>query len=153
AANGVYHATLDAIRTWAADTVSGDRAELPELPDDSPVWREVSSTAETRLGTRCPHFESCFVTQARRPAPAADVVIVNHHLFFADLALRSAWPEARLLPAYEAVIFDEAHQLEDVATDYFGVGVSSLRLMALTRDGHRAVAQNNAPQRADEIFA
>jgi ATP-dependent DNA helicase DinG len=144
-AAGVYSSALDAIRAWAGETESGDRAELPDLPDDSPVWREVSSTAETRLGTRCPHFESCFVTRARRKAQAADLVIVNHHLFFADLALRSAWPEARLLPTYEAVIFDEAHQLEDVATDYFGVGVSSLRLMALVRDGLRAVSQNNAP--------
>jgi ATP-dependent DNA helicase DinG len=151
-ANGVFSSTLDAIRSWAETTESGDRAELPDLPDDSPVWREVSSTAETRLGTRCPHFESCFVTQARRRAQAADLVIVNHHLFFADLALRSAWPEARLLPAYEAVIFDEAHQLEDVATDYFGVGVSSLRLMSLVRDGQRAISQNNAPDSATQVF-
>jgi len=153
AAAGVYSSALDAIREWAGQTDGGDRAELPDLPDDSPVWREVSSTAETRLGTRCPHFESCFVTRARRKAQAADLVIVNHHLFFADLALRSAWPEARLLPAYEAVIFDEAHQLEDVATDYFGVGVSSLRLMALVRDGQRAISQNNAPDAAAQVIA
>jgi ATP-dependent DNA helicase DinG len=153
AAAGVYSAALEAIRRFADETESGDRAELPDLPDDSPVWREVSSTAETRLGTRCPHFESCFVTRARRRAQAADLVIVNHHLFFADLALRAAWPEARLLPAYEAVIFDEAHQLEDVVTDYFGVGVSSLRLLALTRDGQRALAQSNAPERVSSILA
>jgi ATP-dependent DNA helicase DinG len=147
AAAGSMDSTLDAIRAWARETDGGDRAELPELPDDSPVWREVSATAETRLGPRCPHFESCFVTQARRRAQAADLVIVNHHLFFADLALRSAWPQAQLLPAYEAVIFDEAHQLEDVATDYFGVSVSSLRLVALGRDVARAVKNNNAPDR------
>jgi ATP-dependent DNA helicase DinG len=143
---GVLEATLESIRGWAATTESGDRGELPSLGDDSPVWREVSPTQETRLGQRCPYFERCFVTQARRRAYAADVVIVNHHLFFADLALRAQWPEVQLLPPYEAVIFDEAHQLEDVATDYFGVGVSSLRLLALTRDLARAVGQGHAPE-------
>ena len=139
--------TLDAIVAWARETERGDRAELPDLADDSPVWREVSATAETRLGARCPHFEDCFVTQARRRAQAADLVIVNHHLFFADLALRTTWPQAQLLPSYEAVIFDEAHQLEDVATDYFGVSVSSLRTGALVRDLGRALAAGQAPER------
>jgi ATP-dependent DNA helicase DinG len=145
-------AQLDAIRAWARVTESGDRAELPELPDDAPIWREVSATPETRLGPRCPYFERCFVTQARRRAQQAEIVIVNHHLFFADLALRAAWPNAQLLPAYEAVIFDEAHQLEDVATDYFGVGVSTLRLAALVRDTHRAVADGNAPSRLESTI-
>jgi ATP-dependent DNA helicase DinG len=147
APSGKLESTLDAIRVWANETIAGDRAELPQLGDDSPVWRDVSPTQETRLGQRCPYFERCFVTQARRRAHAADVIIVNHHLFFADLALRAHWPEARLLPAYEAVIFDEAHQLEDVATDYFGVGVSTLRLGALVRDLERAVKQRNAPEK------
>ncbi|HEX9101027.1 MAG TPA: ATP-dependent DNA helicase, partial [Polyangia bacterium] len=120
-------------------------------------------STETRLGARCRHYEDCFVTHARRGAQAADLLVVNHHLFFADLALKERWPSAQLLPAYEAVIFDEAHQLEDIATDYFGVGVSSLRLMALVRDVTRAVAQGNAPDklattnahvdlRADQLF-
>jgi ATP-dependent DNA helicase DinG len=133
---------LDSIRDWARRTDSGDRAELPDLADDAPVWREVSATPETRLGPSCPHFERCFVTQARRRAQQAEILIVNHHLFFADLALRAAWPNAQLLPKYEAVIFDEAHQLEDVATDYFGAGVSTLRLQALTRDVLRIVDQH-----------
>ena len=145
--DGNLESTLDAIRVWAQSTDAGDRAELPELADDSPAWRDVSPTPETRLGQRCKYFERCFVTQARRRAHAGRLVIVNHHLFFADLALRANWPDAQLLPAYEAVIFDEAHQLEDVATDYFGVGVSSLRLMALVRDVRRAVAQGNAPDK------
>jgi ATP-dependent DNA helicase DinG len=145
AIDGRLESTLDAIRVWAKETDTGDRAELPELADDSPAWRDVSPTQETRLGPRCPYFERCFVTQARRRAHAADIIIVNHHLFFADLALRTLWPQAQLLPPYEAVIFDEAHQLEDIATDYFGVGVSSLRLMALTRDLSRAVSQSNVP--------
>ena len=142
---GSLDATLDAVRAWEAETESGDRAELPQLGDDAPLWREVSATAETRLGPRCPHFERCFVTQARRRAQQADLVIVNHHLFFADLALRTQWPQAQLLPAYEAVIFDEAHQLEDVITEYFGVGVSSARRTALTRDLARAIAADEAP--------
>jgi ATP-dependent DNA helicase DinG len=145
AIDGRLESTLDAIRVWARATETGDRAELPDLADDSPAWRDVSPTQETRLGPRCPYFERCFVTQARRRAHAADIIIVNHHLFFADLALRALWPQAQLLPPYEAVIFDEAHQLEDIATDYFGVGVSSLRLMALTRDLSRAVSQSNVP--------
>src|SRR5579871_6741854 len=130
---------LNEVREWAERTLSGDRAELPDLPDDAPLWREISSTTETRLGARCPHFEQCHVTRARREAQSADLIIVNHHLFFADLSLKSQWPQAQLLPSYEAVIFDEAHQLEDVATDYFGLGVSSLRLGGLHRDLQRAV--------------
>jgi ATP-dependent DNA helicase DinG len=145
--------TLARIQEWAALTVDGDRAEIAGLSDDDPAWRDVSATPETRLGVRCPHFEDCFVTRARRRAQQAEIVIVNHHLFFADLALRAEWPQAQLLPAYEAVIFDEAHQLEDIATDYFGVGVSTLRLDALTRDLGRAVKGDRAPERLTEIGA
>jgi len=151
--DGNLESTLDAIRVWAQSTDAGDRAELPELADDSPAWRDVSPTQETRLGQRCKYFERCFVTQARRRAHAADVIIVNHHLFFADLALREKWPDVQLLPTYEAVIFDEAHQLEDVATDYFGVGVSSLRLMALVRDARRAIASDDVPERLTSTVA
>lgn len=138
---------LARIEAWVDSTQSGDRAELWDLPDDSPTWREVSPTNETRLGPRCPYFDRCFVTQARRRGQEADIVIVNHHLFFADLALRRAWPQAQLLPAYEAVIFDEAHQLEDIATDYFGHTVSTLRLLALDRDLQRGIVGNNLPDR------
>jgi ATP-dependent DNA helicase DinG len=151
--DGNLESTLDAIRVWAGTTEYGDRAELPDLADDAPAWRDVSPTQETRLGQRCKYFERCHVTNARRRAHGADVVIVNHHLFFADLALREKWPEVQLLPSYEAVIFDEAHQLEDVATDYFGVGVSSLRLMAIVRDVTRALAQGNAPDKVQSINA
>src|SRR5439155_9758091 len=108
------------------------------LPEDAPVWREITATPETRLGARCPYFERCFVTAMRRRAIDAQIVLTNHHLFFADLALRARWPEAQVLPPYEAVIFDEAHQLEEVATEFFGLQVSSLRLHALARDIGRA---------------
>jgi ATP-dependent DNA helicase DinG len=140
---------LHTFREWADRTLSGDRAELPDLPDESPLWREVSSTSETRIGPRCPHFEDCFVTRARRDAQRADLLVVNHHLFFADLSLKANWPNAQLLPPYEAVIFDEAHQLEDVATDYFGVSLSSLRLGGLVRDTRKAVDQMHLDARTE----
>ena len=116
------------------------------LPDDAPAWREVSSSSETRIGAGCEHFERCFVTRMRREAEEAQIVVVNHHLFLADLALRSGprGAHASVIPAYDAVIFDEAHQLEDVATDFFGVRVSSARVESLLRDAERALAKVNA---------
>jgi ATP-dependent DNA helicase DinG len=125
---------LQRILAFAESSPTGDRADLPQLADDSPVWGEIAATPETRIGPRCQHFERCFVTSMRRRAAAAPLVIVNHHLFFADLALRARWPEAQVLPPYEVVIFDEAHQIEDVATEFFGVHASTQRLHALARD-------------------
>src|SRR4051812_28386427 len=112
---------LARVRAWIDETATGDRADLADLPDDAPVWRDITATPETRLGARCPYFERCFVTAMRRRAVEAQIVLTNHHLFFADLALRSRWPDAQVLPPYEAVIFDEAHQLEEVATEFFGL--------------------------------
>src|SRR5206468_5659507 len=109
-------------------------ADLPDLADDSSLWGEIAATPETRVGPRCAFFESCFVTGMRRRAAAAPLVIVNHHLFFADLALRARWPDAQVIPPYEVVIFDEAHQIEDVATEFFGIHASTQRLFALARD-------------------
>ena len=125
---------LDRLLAFAETSATGDRAELTDLADDAPSWGEVAATPETRIGPRCAFFESCFVTAMRRRAAAARLVIVNHHLFFADLALRSRWPDAQVLPPYEVVIFDEAHQIEDVATEFFGVHASTQRLFALARD-------------------
>jgi len=125
---------LDQLLAFAESSPTGDRAALSDLADDSPVWGEVAATPETRIGPRCAFFERCFVTNMRRRAAAAPLVIVNHHLFFADLALRARWPEAQVLPPYEVVIFDEAHQIEDVATEFFGVHASTQRLFALGRD-------------------
>ncbi|HSY40930.1 MAG TPA: ATP-dependent DNA helicase, partial [Polyangia bacterium] len=118
---------------FAESSPTGDRADLADLADEAPLWGEISATPETRIGARCAFFESCFVTGMRRRAAAAPLVIVNHHLFFADLALRARWPEAQVLPPYEVVIFDEAHQIEDVATEFFGVHASTQRLFALAR--------------------
>ncbi len=125
---------FDRLRAWVDETATGDRADVPDLPDDSPLWREIASSPETRIGARCEYNDRCFVTAMRRQAATADIVVANHHLFFADLALRGAWPEAAVLPPYEAVIFDEAHQIEDIAGEFFGVHVSTQRLLALARD-------------------
>jgi ATP-dependent DNA helicase DinG len=125
---------FERLLSFAAQSPTGDRAELAELADEAPLWGEVAATPETRIGPRCAHFETCFVTSMRRRAAAAPLVIVNHHLFFADLALRARWPEAQVLPPYEVVIFDEAHQIEDIATEFFGIHASTQRLFALARD-------------------
>jgi ATP-dependent DNA helicase DinG len=128
---------LDRLLAFAEASPTGDRADLPDLADDTPVWGDIAATPETRIGPRCPFFETCFVTAMRRRAAAAPLIIVNHHLFFADLALKARWPEAQVLPPYEVVIFDEAHQIEDVATEFFGVHASTQRLFALARDLER----------------
>jgi ATP-dependent DNA helicase DinG len=127
------------VQAWARTTTTGDRSEL-DLPDAYGAWRELSATGETCLGRDCPRYEECFVNVARARAAAADVVLVNHHLFFADLAMRTSRAGVEVLPAYEAVVFDEAHALEDVATEYFGLMVSSWRMDELARDAERAVA-------------
>jgi ATP-dependent DNA helicase DinG len=139
-------ATLDRIAEWAQTTETGDRAELADLPEDAEAWRDVASSSETRIGAGCEHFEACFVTRMRREAEDAQIVVVNHHLLLADLALRTGRraAHASVLPPYDAIVFDEAHQVEDVATDFFGVRVSSARVDAFVRDAERALATANA---------
>jgi ATP-dependent DNA helicase DinG len=127
---------LQRLERWAEDTPTGDRAELADLPDDAPVWGEVCTTSESCLGQRCEFYQRCFVTRMRQDAAAADLVIVNHHLFFADLALKEA-SYGEVIPRYDAVIFDEAHHLEEVATQHFGLSVSNYRLEELARDAER----------------
>jgi ATP-dependent DNA helicase DinG len=124
---------LPIIQEWAATTETGDRAELIDLPEDVEIWSDVSATAETCLGAACPRYDDCFVTQMRQRAAASDVVIVNHHLLCADAAVRqSAFGE--VIPACANAVVDEAHQLEDVATQYFGYSVSTYRLEELAHD-------------------
>jgi ATP-dependent DNA helicase DinG len=130
---------LPIIRDWAARTDTGDRAELEDLPEDLPFWHEVSASIETCIGADCPRYDDCFVTRMRQRAAAADLVIVNHHLLCADAAVRQSAFGA-VIPAYSNAILDEAHQLEDIATQYFGVAVSSYRIEDLARDIERAVA-------------
>jgi ATP-dependent DNA helicase DinG len=132
---------VDDLREWAEHTETGDRAEVEWLAETSPLWNEVTTTPDARIGPRCPYFERCFVTQARRLAEKAELILVNHHLYFADRALRAAHPGARVLPDHEAVIFDEAHQLEDVATEHFGARVSTHKLGQLVRDAHLGLAR------------
>jgi ATP-dependent DNA helicase DinG len=121
------------LRKWEESTETGDRAELRWLPDASELWKKVDARREACTGQKCPLFENCFITQMHQRAAESDLLIVNHHLFFADLALRQM-DYAALLPDYAALVFDEAHEMEDVATQYFGVEVSSYRVEELARD-------------------
>lgn len=140
-AKGEHEVSLAALADWAEHSETGDRAEVEWLPEGSPLWTEVTTTPDARIGPRCPYFERCFITQARRLAEQAQLVLVNHHLYFADRALRAASPGAKVLPAHEAVIFDEAHQLEDVATEHFGARVSTQKVSELVRDAHQSLAR------------
>ncbi len=126
------------LRDWAAGTLTGDRMELLDLKDDDPIWFEVSSSKDTRIGAKCPFFEECFFTRARREAMNAKLVIVNHHLYFADLATRQAG--GGILPAHDVVVFDEAHMIEDIATEFFSLSVSSSKVERVCRDALVAVA-------------
>ena len=126
-------ADLREIARFAQRSASGDRGELSAVPEQSPAWSLATSTRESCLGSECAHFQDCFVMQARREALAADVVVVNHHLFFADVVLRDTG-YAELLPACDAVIFDEAHALPETASLFFGETVSTHQLIDLARD-------------------
>src|SRR5271167_158940 len=121
------------IRDWAKLTETGDRAELTFLPDDSELWSRIDARRDTCTGKRCPQFEQCFLTGMQNRAKEADLIIVNHHLFFADLALKQD-DFGSILPEYSAVVFDEAHEMEDVASDYFGQQISNFRFEELARD-------------------
>jgi ATP-dependent DNA helicase DinG len=130
---GQYRAILD----WEKVTETGDRAELAELPEASRVWDKLDARGEACIGQKCSEFHRCFITEMRRRAAESDILIVNHHLFFADLAIKreaERAPDAGVLPEVGAVIFDEAHELEDVATSYFGISVGNLRVEDLVRD-------------------
>ncbi len=124
---------FDEVRRWARESKTGDRAELTGLPENLPFWRHLDARTEICLGQKCPDYDPCFITRMRQRALDADIVIVNHHLFFADLALRNS-EYGQVLPDYSAVIFDEAHQIEDVAAEYFGAQVSSYQMEDLVRD-------------------
>ncbi len=126
-----------AIAAWEKTTQTGDRAELAELPEASAVWHKLDARAEACTGQKCSEFSRCFITEMRRRAAESDIIIVNHHLFFADLSIKleaEDAPDAGVLPECGAVIFDEAHELEEVAGNYFGISVSNLRIDELARD-------------------
>jgi ATP-dependent DNA helicase DinG len=126
------------IREWSKVTETGDRAELTFLPDDSELWPKIDARRETCTGRKCPEFDQCFLTAMQNRAKEADVIIVNHHLFFADLALKQD-DFGSILPEYSAVVFDEAHEMEDVASDYFGQQISNFRFEELARDADQTM--------------
>ena len=135
-----------AIAAWEKTTQTGDRAELASLPEASALWPKLDARAEACLGQKCSSWERCFITEMHRRAMESDIVIVNHHLFFADLAIKQASeyaPDAGILPEVGAVIFDEAHELEDVAGSYFGISVSNLRVEDLIRDVEASLQRNH----------
>ena len=125
------------IVAWESETETGDRAEIVGLPEPSPLFAKLDARSEACLGQTCPNFEPCYITVMRRKALESDIIIVNHHLFFADLNIRAqaaGAPDAGILPDAAAVIFDEAHEMEAVASDYFGVAISQQRCEELARD-------------------
>jgi ATP-dependent DNA helicase DinG len=130
---GQFHA----IAAWEKTTATGDRAEIDALPENSALWPRLDARGEACLGQTCPDWENCFITAMRRKALESEIVIVNHHLFFADMAIKlqaGAAPDAGVLPAAGAVIFDEAHELEDTASNFFGISLSTQRFDELARD-------------------
>ena len=134
-----------AIAAWERVTQSGDRAELASLPEASVLWHKLDARSEACLGQKCSAWENCFITEMHRRASESDLIIVNHHLFFADLAIKQQSeyaPDAGILPEVGAVIFDEAHELEDVAGSYFGVSVSNGRIEELCRDVEASLQRN-----------
>jgi len=132
------------IDEWRAETKTGDRAELEDLPEDLPFWKDIAASSENCIGTECAHYNDCFITRMRQSAAEADLVVVNHHLLCADASVRqSAYGE--VIPTCHYIVVDEAHQLEDVATQYFGIAVSNYRLDDLGRDVDRALAAKLIP--------
>jgi ATP-dependent DNA helicase DinG len=136
-----------AIAAWEKATHTGDRAELAALPEASMLWHKLDARSDTCLGQKCSAFDRCFITEMHRRAMESDIIIVNHHLFFADLAIKQQSeyaPDAGILPEVGTVVFDEAHELEDVAGSYFGVSVSNSRVEELCRDVEASLQRNHA---------
>ncbi len=154
---------FEIVREWAGETETGDRAELVSLPERLPFWPSIDARSDTCLGQRCPDFDACFITRMRQQAEEADIVIVNHHLFFADLALRQD-DYGQVIPDYTTVVFDESHELEEIAAGHFGSVVSNYRvddlvgdlqqLVVVDADAMNDLAQTGARviQRADRLW-
>ena len=139
-------ADFEIIREWEKTTEFGDRAEIKTLPESSTAWAKVDARAELCSGQKCPNFSRCFLTLMHQRAAESDIIIVNHHLFCADLAIKAAMdrgPDAGVLPDSGVVVFDEAHEVEDVAADYFGVSVSNVRVEELLRDAEQTLRRAN----------
>jgi ATP-dependent DNA helicase DinG len=137
---------IASIDEWSRHTETGDRAEMEDLPEDFPLWPDIAATSENCIGADCPRFSDCYVTRMRQRAAESDVVIVNHHLLCADASVRqSAFGE--VIPSCRYAIVDEAHQLEDIATQYFGTAVSNYRFDDYARDVDRAISARLIPDR------
>ena len=134
---------LPIIDSWAKTTETGDRAELRDLPENLPLWNEIAAEADTCLGNECPRYDECFVTRMRQRAAESDVVIVNHHLLCADGSVRQS-EYGEVIPFCPTLVIDEAHQLEDIATQYFGCSLSAYRIDDLVRDGDRLLSADAA---------
>src|SRR5438477_1671624 len=135
-----------AMAAWEKTTRTGDRAELSTLPEASALWHKLDARADTCLGQKCSSWDRCFITEMHRRAMESDIIIVNHHLFFADLAIKQQAEDAHdagILPDAGTVIFDEAHELEDVASSYFGIAVSNARVEELCRDVEASLQHNH----------
>jgi ATP-dependent DNA helicase DinG len=142
---------LPIIDAWSKDTDTGDRAELRDLPEQLPFWSDIAATADTCLGVDCPSYNDCFVTRMRQRAAESDVVIVNHHLLCADAAVRQS-DYGEVIPFCPTLVVDEAHQLEDVATQYFGKSLSAYRIDDLVRDGERLASGGDWGNRLEELL-
>jgi ATP-dependent DNA helicase DinG len=145
----IYVRLIDA---WRRETQTGDRAEIEDLPEDLPFWKEIAASSENCIGAECPQYQECFVTRMRQRAAESDVVIVNHHLLCADAAVRQS-NYGEVIPSCRYAVVDEAHQLEDVATQYFGIAVSTYRIDDLARDMDRALGAHLVAdrERADAL--
>ena len=144
-----------AVEKWVQTTKTGDRAEIDQLPDSYSPWNDICSTADTCAGAMCPHQERCFVMQRRREAREADLVVVNHYLFFADLMIKHLGGMG-IIPDHDAAIFDEAHHLEDVSATYFGCSLSRFRIDELIRDlqrelGHEGLVDAHVTGAAEKL--
>jgi ATP-dependent DNA helicase DinG len=141
---------LPIVDAWANATETGDRAELRDIPEDLPMWKEIAAEASACLGTQCPRYGDCFVTLMRQRAADSDVVIVNHHLLCADASVRQdAYGE--VIPACPTLVVDEAHQLEDVATQYFGIAFSNAQVDDLVRDAARLLAGKPFGEKDEDV--
>src|SRR4029077_6594947 len=158
-------ADFQIIADWEKTTEFGDRAEIKNLPEASTAGAKVDARSDLCTGEKCPSFEKCFITLMHQRALESDIIIVNHHLFFADLSLRDENYEGGILPEYHAVVFDEAHEIEDVAGQYFGISTSNYRFQEVHRDIARISRQKGfaspeldrtlerLEERADQLFA
>lgn len=140
---------FDIVRRWAVKTLTGDRAELGDIPESISFWADIDARSEICIGQKCPEFDNCFITRARQLAQESDIIIVNHHLFFADLSLKDS-VYGSILPEYCAVIFDEAHEIEDIAAEYFGTEVSNFKISHLIQDLSRLTITD--PHSASEVL-